>query len=324
MSTAASPGYYAVIPAQVRYDPELRPNAKLLYGELTALAGPDGYCWASDKYFAELYGLSRQTVSELVRSLVRRGYIHVEMGANSRGRERHIYAGAFLVQALGGDSRKNPTIPAGGLSEKPDNGLSDFSDLHKDNNLNKINNPPVSPQGGEDAGELPQSPPAAATAECAPATQRRVPSRKEAPSGREPCEETSSVTPCGRDTFPKGEGKKRRAVFEAESNAYKCAVYLDRRIRERLPEKPEADERTKQRWADAFDKCHRIDGYSWDVIGRVLRFSQTDPFWRQNILSGRNFRDKFLKLYAHADHAGFTERGSERGGGYIPEVSESW
>ena len=107
------PGYYAVIPAQVRYDPLLRPNAKLLYGELTALAGADGYCWASDKYFAELFGLSRGTVNALIGSLRERGYIRIEMCANDKGIERHIYAGAFFVSPVSEGSTKNVTTPRG-------------------------------------------------------------------------------------------------------------------------------------------------------------------------------------------------------------------
>lgn len=34
---------YSVIPARVRDDRALRPNAKLLYGELSALAQAEGY-----------------------------------------------------------------------------------------------------------------------------------------------------------------------------------------------------------------------------------------------------------------------------------------
>ena len=35
------PGYYAIIPADVRYDDGIPPNAKLLYGEISALIGDD-------------------------------------------------------------------------------------------------------------------------------------------------------------------------------------------------------------------------------------------------------------------------------------------
>ena len=49
------PGYYAIIPSDVRYDDSIPPNAKLLYGEISALIGAEGYCFASNDYFAELY-----------------------------------------------------------------------------------------------------------------------------------------------------------------------------------------------------------------------------------------------------------------------------
>ncbi len=68
--------YYAVIPADVRYDKELTPNAKLLYGEITALCNEKGYCWASDSYFMELYGVGRSTIQRWIKQLEDRGYIY--------------------------------------------------------------------------------------------------------------------------------------------------------------------------------------------------------------------------------------------------------
>ena len=68
--------YYAIIPANVRYDKDLAPNAKLLYGEITALCNEKGYCWASNQYFAELYGVSVLSVKRWVNTLVTKGYVY--------------------------------------------------------------------------------------------------------------------------------------------------------------------------------------------------------------------------------------------------------
>lgn len=68
--------YYAIIPANVRYDKDLVPNAKLLYGEITALCNEKGYCWASNQYFAELYGVSVLSIKRWVNSLVTKGYVY--------------------------------------------------------------------------------------------------------------------------------------------------------------------------------------------------------------------------------------------------------
>jgi len=80
-----TPAYYAVIPAEVRYA-DIPANAKLLYGEITALCSKEGYCWASNVYFAELYGVNVTTVSEWIRQLKGLGVLdyNIEKGKNRK------------------------------------------------------------------------------------------------------------------------------------------------------------------------------------------------------------------------------------------------
>ena len=78
----AKPSYYAVRPAKVRYDETLRPNAKLLYAEITALTSARGYCWASNERLGEFFGLAPKTVGSLIQQLAERGYLAVEMVRN--------------------------------------------------------------------------------------------------------------------------------------------------------------------------------------------------------------------------------------------------
>jgi len=85
--------YYAVIPANVRYA-KIPANAKLLYWEITALANKEGFCWASNAYFAELYEVSKSTVSEWVSILAKNGFIDVEIAKKEDGTPiRKIYIG---------------------------------------------------------------------------------------------------------------------------------------------------------------------------------------------------------------------------------------
>ena len=76
------PNYYAIIPANVRYS-SLKPNAKLLYGEITALSSKLGYCFASNNYFAELYGVSKNTVSRWLSDLKKLGFITIKIERNT-------------------------------------------------------------------------------------------------------------------------------------------------------------------------------------------------------------------------------------------------
>ena len=74
-----NPNYYAIIPANVRYDKRLSANAKLLYGEITALSNKNGVCFATNQYFANLYGLSSISISRLIKSLKDNGYINTQI-----------------------------------------------------------------------------------------------------------------------------------------------------------------------------------------------------------------------------------------------------
>ena len=69
------PNYYAVIPADVRYDKDLTDKAKLLYGEISALSNKKGYCFASNKYFADIYEISQGTIKRWLKQLEDKEYI---------------------------------------------------------------------------------------------------------------------------------------------------------------------------------------------------------------------------------------------------------
>lgn len=72
------PSYYAIIPSIVRYDERLSASEKLMYGELTCLTNKLGYCYASNSYFAKLYGKDASTISRWVKNLEDCGYITID------------------------------------------------------------------------------------------------------------------------------------------------------------------------------------------------------------------------------------------------------
>lgn len=85
--------YYAIIPATVRYNKDLKANEKLLYGEITALSNKNGYCYAQNRYFANLYDVSIETISRWLSDLQKFGFIQIEIKRNEKKEviARYIY-----------------------------------------------------------------------------------------------------------------------------------------------------------------------------------------------------------------------------------------
>lgn len=87
------PNYYSIIPANVRYDKELKPMEIIMYGEITALANKHGYAYASNSYFADLYQVHKKTVSNWINHLKEKGYIKTVVTRNEdmSVKDRNIY-----------------------------------------------------------------------------------------------------------------------------------------------------------------------------------------------------------------------------------------
>ncbi|TDL40580.1 helix-turn-helix domain-containing protein [Macrococcoides bohemicum] len=86
------PSYYAIITANVRYDNRLTDSEKLLFAEITALSNKYGYCSASNGYFAELYDVTKVTISRRINRLKEYGYLNVDFVYNGREiKSRKLY-----------------------------------------------------------------------------------------------------------------------------------------------------------------------------------------------------------------------------------------
>ena len=121
------PNYYAIIPAEVRYDKQLKPNEKLLYGEITSLATKTGECWASNNYFADLYEVEPETISRWIKDLKDRGYITTRIdykeGTKEIDKRAIIIEGGIDKKIKGGIDKKIK----GGIDKKVKGNNKEFN-----------------------------------------------------------------------------------------------------------------------------------------------------------------------------------------------------
>ena len=231
--------YYAVIPATVRYDNNVVPNAKLLYGEIIALCNEKGYCWATNDYFGRLYSVSKRTISTWIKSLCDAGYISTEFILDNESQKVKVRCLKVVEKNFVALTKETYGPPRSRLRETHEENFAENNTL---NNTFNISSSQIF--------------------------------------------EKSKIN---------DERIKKKKVFEADSEAYLLAKFLERCIAENNPKFPQ-NERQRQRWAKDFDLMLRIDRIDADDIAAAIEWSQNDNFWRSNILSGKKLREKYQQL----------------------------
>lgn len=73
-----SAAYFSILPASVRYDNNLSASEKVFYCEITALANIEGFCWATNAYFSQLYNVRAETISRWISNLANKKYIYIK------------------------------------------------------------------------------------------------------------------------------------------------------------------------------------------------------------------------------------------------------
>lgn len=86
-------------------------------------------------------------------------------------------------------------------------------------------------------------------------------------------------------------------------------LILENDARAKVPDPGSATWRT---WVVDIHKINRLDGRDWQEIDRVIRWCQSDPFWKSNILSPAKLRKQFTTLMLKSQGGrrmeGFNER----------------
>ena len=112
-------GYYGFIPANVRHSSDLKPNAKLVYAEITACLEENGVCVKNNIHFSNVLNLHKQTISSYITELRRFRFINITMEYEKDTQKflkRYItLTPSVLHEGVGGDVQSTYTSNCEGV-----------------------------------------------------------------------------------------------------------------------------------------------------------------------------------------------------------------
>ena len=79
-----------ILPTSILGDNNLTPLERLLLISILSLCKQKGYCWATNEYFAELFGVRKQTISKSISSLSINNYIELKFDNSEKNNSKRI------------------------------------------------------------------------------------------------------------------------------------------------------------------------------------------------------------------------------------------
>ena len=99
-----------LIPISVLSDRRISSLEKLLLVHIISLCKKNGYCWATNKYFMNIYGYSKQTISKSINHLASLNYINLKNNKkNNNSFKRIITLSKVLNKSLNSIKENNNT-----------------------------------------------------------------------------------------------------------------------------------------------------------------------------------------------------------------------
>lgn len=128
-----SPSYYSILTAEVRYSDKLTDFEKVLFSDITALTNKQGYCNATNKYFANVFNKSIRSITRSISKLIENQFLKCDLiyDENHQIIERRLSVACHSV-----------SIPMDKNGERgiDKNGVRGIDKNVYYNNINNINN----------------------------------------------------------------------------------------------------------------------------------------------------------------------------------------
>ena len=273
------PNYYAILPAFVRYDKDLPANARLLYGELTALTNKKGYCFASNNYFAPLYGVTPQAISKWIKILEKKGYIKIEyIYENGAITERHIYLKEVAQVIANNKTSENEN------SENNYEAEDERTQYKTSENENSENNYEAEDERTQD--KTSDSDNTAGVSTTVDTYQRQV-------------EGVSTQRLEGYQRQVE-ENNTRVNITRLNENDKDASLQLAKKLlslHRKLDSNFACSDLQLEHWSDCIIALHKTESRTYDEIDSVIDFAKSNKFWQTIINSGNALQKNYTTLF---------------------------